>query len=69
MEYLYTHTHTSCDFSNFRKNNICSKEECERLLSFTNNSGPLFIIGTVGILMYKNTNFMFQPNIVIYIIN
>ncbi len=35
--------------SNFRQNNICSKEECERLLSFTNNSGPLFIIGTVGI--------------------
>ena len=41
--------------SNFRKNNICTKEECERLLSFTNNSGPLFIIGTVGILMYRNT--------------
>ena len=41
--------------TNFRKNNICSKEECERLLSFTNNSGPLFIIGTVGILMYGNT--------------
>ena len=41
--------------SNFRKNNICSKEECERLLSFTNNSGPLFIIGTVGILMFRNT--------------
>lgn len=40
---------------NFRQNNICSKEECERLLSFTNNSGPLFIIGTVGILMFKNT--------------
>lgn len=40
---------------NFRKNNICSKEECERLLSFTNNSGPLFIVGTVGVLMYKNT--------------
>lgn len=40
---------------NFRKNNICSKEECERLLSFTNNSGPLFIIGSVGILMFKNT--------------
>ncbi len=39
----------------FRQNNICSKEECERLLSFTNNSGPLFIIGTVGILMFKNT--------------
>lgn len=41
--------------SNFRQNNICSKEECERLLSFTNNSGPLFIIGTVGILMFGNT--------------
>ncbi|MBD9158552.1 MAG: sporulation integral membrane protein YlbJ [Clostridiales bacterium] len=41
--------------TNFRKNNICSEEECERLLSFTNNSGPLFIIGTVGILMYGNT--------------
>ena len=41
--------------SEFRKNNICSKEECERLLSFTNNSGPLFIIGTVGILMYGST--------------
>lgn len=39
----------------FRQNNICSKEECERLLSFTNNSGPLFIIGTVGILMFRNT--------------
>lgn len=41
--------------SKFRENNICSKPECERLLSFTNNSGPLFIIGTVGILMYQNT--------------
>ena len=41
--------------SSLRQNNICSKEECERLLSFTNNSGPLFIIGTVGILMFKNT--------------
>lgn len=41
--------------TNFRENNICSKEECERLLSFTNNSGPLFIIGTVGILMYGST--------------
>ena len=40
---------------NFRQNNICTKEECERLLSFTNNSGPIFIIGTVGILMFKNT--------------
>lgn len=33
----------------FREENICTKEECERLLAFTNNSGPLFIVGTVGI--------------------
>ena len=39
---------------NFRKSQVCSKEECERLLSFTNNSGPLFIIGTVGISLYGN---------------
>ena len=41
--------------SDFRENNILSKEECERLLSFTNNSGPLFILGTVGISMYGST--------------
>ncbi len=41
--------------SHFRQNHICSKEECERLLSFTNNSGPLFIIGTVGIVMFRST--------------
>ena len=39
----------------FRKTNILTKEECERLLSFTNNSGPLFIIGTVGISMFGNS--------------
>lgn len=33
--------------TNFRKNGVCTKEEGERLLTFTNNSGPLFIIGTV----------------------
>lgn len=42
--------------SDFRENNICSKEECERLLSFTNNSGPLFIVGTVGISMFGNSS-------------
>ena len=40
----------------FRKKNICSKIECERLLSFTNNSGPLFIVGTVGISMFGNSS-------------
>ena len=41
--------------ANFRENGMCSKEECERLLAFTNNSGPLFIIGTVGISMFYNS--------------
>ena len=45
--------------ANFRKNNICTKEECERLLSFTNNSGPLFIVGTVGITMFGNSTIGF----------
>lgn len=40
---------------NFRENNICSKEECERLIAFTNNSGPLFILGTVGINLFGSS--------------
>ncbi len=31
-----------------------SKKEAERLLAFCNNSGPLFVIGTVGSIMLKN---------------
>ena len=38
--------------SDFKKNGICNKEEAERLIAYTNNSGPLFIIGTVGIGMF-----------------
>ena len=45
--------------ANFRKNNVCSKVECERLLSFTNNSGPLFIIGSVGISLFGNSTIGF----------
>lgn len=30
----------------------CSLEEAERLLSFTNNSNPLFILGTIGVSMF-----------------
>ncbi len=41
--------------SNFYENGICSKEEAERMLSFTNNSGPLFIIGTVGVSLFGNS--------------
>lgn len=37
------------------KNKIISKGEAERILCFTNNCSPLFIIGTVGISLYSNT--------------
>ncbi len=40
---------------NLREKNLCTKEECERLLSFTNNSGPLFIVGTVGITLFGSS--------------
>lgn len=41
--------------SDFKEKNICTNEECERLLAFTNNSGPLFIIGTVGASLFGDT--------------
>lgn len=41
--------------SDFYSKNICTKEEAERMLAFTNNSGPLFIIGTVGIALFGNS--------------
>lgn len=31
-----------------------SKPECERLLAFCNNSGPLFILGSVGVAIYHS---------------
>lgn len=42
--------------SNIYESQSCTKEEAERMICFTNNSSPLFIIGTVGILLYKNTS-------------
>ena len=41
--------------SEFRKNGECTKEEGERMIAFTNNSGPLFIIGTVGVSFFGDT--------------
>ena len=41
--------------SNLKSQGIFTNEEAERLLAFTNNSGPLFIIGTIGIGLFKNT--------------
>ena len=42
--------------ANFMDQNIVTKDEAERLLAFTNNSGPLFIIGTVGITLFGSTD-------------
>ena len=39
---------------NLKNEKVISKIEAERLIAFTNNSGPLFIIGTVGIAMLND---------------
>ena len=41
--------------SDFREQKLVSKDEGERLLAFTNNSGPLFILSSVGIGMFGDT--------------
>ncbi|MBQ7036079.1 MAG: hypothetical protein IJN74_01135 [Clostridia bacterium] len=46
----------------YRKGAI-SKSEAERLLGFTNNAGPLFILGAVGSMLYKSQ----AAGIVLYI--
>ena len=33
-----------------------SSIEAERLIAYSNNSGPLFIVGTVGVGLFKNTS-------------
>ncbi|MDR2939698.1 MAG: sporulation integral membrane protein YlbJ, partial [Clostridiales bacterium] len=40
--------------SELRENKMISKIEAQRLISFVNNCGPLFIIGTVGASMFNN---------------
>lgn len=44
---------------NLKEQGLCTKEEAERMLAFTNNSGPLFILGTVGITLFGNTTIGF----------
>lgn len=41
--------------SDFREKGLITKDEGERLLCFTNNSGPLFILSTVGIALFGDT--------------
>ncbi len=42
--------------SNLKSNGILSDIESERLIAFTNNSGPLFILGTVGISLFRDSS-------------
>ncbi|MBE7011108.1 MAG: hypothetical protein E7415_00335 [Ruminococcaceae bacterium] len=43
----------------------CSKSECEKMLAFCNNSGPLFILGVIGVGVFKNP----QIGRIVYIIH
>lgn len=45
--------------ADLRNNNFISKSEGERLLIFTNNAGPLFVIGSVGVSIYLNSTIGF----------
>lgn len=40
--------------SDLYKDNLCTKVEAERLIAFTNSSGPLFVISAVGLGMFEN---------------
>lgn len=41
--------------ADLRKQGLCTKDEGDRMLCFTNNSGPLFIISCVGIGLFGDT--------------
>lgn len=41
--------------ANLREQGLCTKDEGDRMLSFTNNSGPLFIISFVGVSLFGDT--------------
>lgn len=41
--------------ASLREQGVCTKDEGDRMLSFTNNSGPLFIISFVGISLFGDT--------------
>lgn len=44
---------------NLKNQKTISKIEAERLIAFTNNSGPLFILGTIGIALFHNKHIGF----------
>lgn len=40
---------------NLKEQGLLTNSEAERLIAFTNNSGPLFILGTIGVSLFGNT--------------
>ena len=40
--------------ADLRKKNLLTRNEAERIISFTNNSSPLFMFGAVGVGMFKS---------------
>lgn len=47
------------------QNGYLSKTEAQRLLAFCNNSGPLFILGSIGTAMYSKL----QYGVILYVIH
>ncbi|MDD6484164.1 MAG: hypothetical protein PUF72_06265 [Clostridiales bacterium] len=47
------------------QNGYLTKTEAQRLLAFCNNSGPLFILGSVGIAMYSKIHY----GVILYVIH
>lgn len=42
--------------ANLKRDKLITKAEAERLLSFTNNSSPMFILSTIGLSIISNKN-------------
>lgn len=45
--------------SRLRKDNLCTRIEAERLLSFTNTADPLFMVGAVAVGMFRRPELAF----------
>ncbi len=47
------------------KSGECTKHEAEKLMRFTNNSGPMFVIGAIGVKMFKS----YKIGVLMYIVH
>ena len=52
--------------ADFRENKLVTKDEGERLLAFTNNSGPLFILSSVGISLLEIQKLVYYYYVLIF---